>query len=142
VILFLIFQISPCLKATTAGKAWYWQWGKWPLCTEYYMWHRQGQWWLCVDFIDEEDNWRDVLLDDINRQHHWTPTNCLLINIPCAFHLTWNLIHRVRYSIFYSNLWIASFKYRQATRLSNYLLHIKNYCFCEDSPGIQESNNQ
>ena len=23
---------------------------------------RQGQWWLCVDFIDEKDNWRDVFL--------------------------------------------------------------------------------
>ena len=53
---------SPCLKATTAGKAWYWQWGKWPSCTEYYMWHRQGQWWSCVDFMDEEDNWREVFL--------------------------------------------------------------------------------
>ena len=41
---------SPCLKATTAGKAWYWQWGKWPSCTEYYMWHRQGQWWLLCWF--------------------------------------------------------------------------------------------
>ena len=50
---------SPCLKATTAGKAWYWQWGKWPSCTEYYMWHTQGQWWSCVDFMDEEDNWRE-----------------------------------------------------------------------------------
>ena len=39
---------SPCLKATTAGKAWYWQWGKWPSCTEYYMWHRQGQWRLLL----------------------------------------------------------------------------------------------
>jgi hypothetical protein len=83
---------------------------------------------FCSDETIVTDDWLLVLLKAMmlkieNRQHHWTPTNCLLINIPCAFHLTWNLIHRVRYSIFYSNLWIASFKYRQATRLSNYLLH-------------------
>ena len=52
-------MVALAWKQPLQEKAWYWQWGKWPSCTEYYMWHTQGQWWSCVDFMDEEDNWRE-----------------------------------------------------------------------------------